>query len=175
MNFNIELSSPLSSQEWDKHFSLYDLVYQNCEILDMRFGHSIRTRSQHIPHACRKSQQLSLDSFLQKLFLEEKSLYELTSTYKFRDRRSIARYSFFKKYWDIHQYGCSSHVYPLLSLVVDGTKDIQHLTETLLHTDKMFLILHNEISVPNEKSTKNFESVIHTLYQKFPQKSSFER
>jgi len=166
--------SPIKQENFDKNFALKELIDHNNEIMDLLFNKETRYRSQHIPYACRKSYLNQLDEFLKTMKLKEKTMYEHSGSYKFRDLKSIARFSFFKKYWDIYMNDCLEKKYPLFSIImndkVDKTKEIQNLNDT----KQTFLVIHNEVHELNDIALKNFKMMNQKLEKLFPYKSTFE-
>jgi hypothetical protein len=165
---------PLKPDNFNRPFALKELIDHNNEIIDLVFQKETRYRSQHIPYSCRKSFMNQLDEFLKSLKLTDKTMYEHSGIYKFRDLKSIARFSLFKKYWDIYMNDCLEKEFSLLSIIindkVDKTKEIQALDDPKFQ----FFVIHNEVQEMNEIAKKNFLEVNNKLDKLFPFKSTFE-
>jgi hypothetical protein len=161
---------------FDQPFALHTIVKQNNEILNLLFGSKKRYRSQHVPYACKKSMMLYLDEFLKSIPVDKKTLYEYSGSYKFRNIKSIARYSFFKKYWDIYMYKCIEKKYSLCTIIINDKKDMkEEIDKVIQKNGYQFLIIHNEVQSLNQMAISNYEYLRKVLYQKFPEKSSYEK
>jgi len=159
---------------FDKNFSLKQLVDQNNEILNIIFGKETRYRTQHVPYACKKSYLDKLDDFLKTISLRGKTMYENSGLHKFRDLKSMARFSFFKKYWDIYMNDCLEKKYSLHSIIINDKIDKTFEIDSIGDSKSGFLVMHNEASELNEIATANFAAINKKLEQIFPYKSSFE-
>jgi hypothetical protein len=155
-------------------FNLQMLLDQNNELLDLLFGKQKRFRSQHIPYACKKSNLDHIDEILKTIDYNELSMYEHSGLYKFRDIRSIAKFSLFKKYCEIYLFQSIENIYALHTLSIDDKTDKTNEIQQLLKITDTFLIIHNESKISNLIYKKNFQILIEILYKLFPLKSSFE-
>jgi hypothetical protein len=162
---------PLKPDNFNRPFALKELIDHNNEIIDLVFQKETRYRSQHIPYSCRKSFMNQLDEFLKSLKLMDKTMYEHSGIYKFRDLKSIARFSLFKKYWDIYMNDCLEKRFDLLSIIINDKTDKTKEIENLINSKNTFLVIHNEVHQLNDISKANFELVNKKLDQLFPYKS----
>ena len=158
-----------------KNFSLLELVNQNNEILDLAFGKETRYRSQHVPYACRKSYLDHIDEFLKTIHIEKYSLYQHSGMYPFRNINSAARFSFFKKYFEIYHYQCSEVTLPLLTINIDHTNSIEKHAKNIPHAKESFLVIHNDGKQENDIYKNNFKISRKFLNEKFPLRSSYEK
>lgn len=159
----------------EKNFSLLELVNQNNEILDLAFGKETRYRAQHIPYACRKSYLNQIDEFLKTIHIGKYSLYQHSGMYPFRNINSVARFSFFKKYFEIYYYHCSEITLPLLTLTIDHTNSIEKHAKNIPHAKESFLVIHNDAKQDNDIYKNNFKISRQFLDEKFPLRSSYEK
>lgn len=170
-NSKLEISP---KSDFDLDFSLSNIVEQNNEIFNILFGNHQRYRSQHVPYSCRKSFLNSMDEFLKTIKLDNKTMYEQSGMHKFRHIKSIARYSFFKKYWDIYMFNCKEKNYSLLTLIQNHLNDNTKNIDSILDQSFDFLIIHNEIKEMNDIAVNNYSYLNKILSKKFPNKSSYE-
>jgi len=157
---------------FDHDFRLKDVIRQNNEILDVWFGRAERWRTAHIPYACRRSFLVSLDEALKGLDAGRgRSLYEETGAARFRSLRTIARYSFFKKYWDMHVYGCPEEIRPILAIdITENRCPVELLSSGKYPT----VVLHNRVPSETEPVRACFRRVHEALVGLFPEPSTFE-
>jgi len=106
--------------------------------------------------------------------LRGKTMYENSGLHKFRDLKSMARFSFFKKYWDIYMNDCLEKKYSLHSIIINDKIDKTFEIDSIGDSKSGFLVMHNEASELNEIATANFAAINKKLEQIFPYKSSFE-
>jgi hypothetical protein len=159
---------------FDRNFALKQLVDQNNEILDIIYGKETRYRTQHVPYACKKSYLNELDDFLKTIHLRGKTMYENSGLHKFRDLKSIARFSFFKKYWDIYMNDCLEKKFSLHSIIINDKVDKTLEIDNIGEYKSSFLVVHNEASELTDIAISNFAVMNKKLEQLFPYKSSFE-
>jgi hypothetical protein len=158
---------------FERDFRLKDVVRQNNELLDVMFGAAERWRAAHVPYACRKSFHLSLDDALRAVDGGAgRSVYEETGAARFRSLRTIARYSFFKKYWDMRVYGCPEETRQVIAL---------DITEDRCPVDSMStgryptIVLHNRVLSDTGSVRSCFRRVHDALGRLFPEPSTFEK
>jgi hypothetical protein len=146
------------------------LLNYNNSLLNKFFGIRDRRQSQHIPSSNRVSFQLKLDDFLYRNNLNQ-------HTQK-RENKNIARYSLFKKYWNLYNHDCKEKKmdteYIEINHIASKKKEIQNL----LHSDKKFLCVQNSIEYSDKNSFIGMHDYIELkkiLTLKFPEKCRFEK
>jgi hypothetical protein len=157
-----------------QRFIFSNFINQNNELLDLIFWKEKRFRSQHIPYACKISFLDELDELIKTIEHDGTSLYEHSGMHKFRDMRSIARFSIFKKYVEIYMNNAIEKQYSIIAIVINEKEDKLNEIKEIKKSSDVFLVIHNETIKENDISIKNFNALKEVLSECFPLKSSYE-
>jgi hypothetical protein len=159
-------------------YKFNNLIQFNDQILDHYFKIENRFQSQHIPSPNKKSEHIKMDNFLSKiLFKNNISLLEFTRKSQYRESNSIARYSLFKKYWNIYKLNSKIQVFPILYIEINHLNSKKTEIEKIGNTKDIFLCIQNNIAY-GDKNDKigiyDYKLLNNKLKELFPNPSSFE-
>jgi hypothetical protein len=137
-------------------------------------------QSQHIPSANKISYQKSLDTFLSNIKIKDtqSSILEHTKSSQYRQNDNIARYSLFKKYWNIIKYQTKSRNYPILYIEINHLVSNKDKINSIGQTNDLFLCIQNNIAygdINEEIGINDYKLLNQKLQELLPYPSRFEQ
>lgn len=160
------------------NYSFENMMLFNNLLLNKYFKkESNRYQSQHIPSSNKKSFQFELDKFLNNIYINNTNIHDFSKKSKYRQNMNIARYSLFKKYWNIYKYKCKEKRFEMNFIEISHLKSKKDDILKITNSKNKFLCVQNNIAygdINESIGIKDFESLLIILQTKFPHKCKFE-
>jgi hypothetical protein len=159
-------------------YSFENMMLFNNLLLNKHFKkESNRYQSQHIPSSNKKFFQFQLDQFLNNIFINNTNINEYSKKSKYRKNMNIARYSLFKKYWNIYQYNCQEKRFEMNFIEISHLQSKKEDILKIINSKNKFLCVQNNIAygdINESIGIQDFDLLISILKKKFPYKCKFE-
>jgi len=161
----------------DEPYKFELMLSFNHQILQKYFIQEQRYQVQHVPSGNRKSFHKELDRFIDRISLNDQNIVDATKRSKFRSNTNIARYSLFKKYWNMYQHGCREMVFEEEYIEINHLRSEEQRIKNIPNSEKMFLCVQNNIAYGDKGENigqKDYALLQKVLEEIFPQSSCFE-